>query len=115
MAALANDPELAQAITDGIVVLPEDDDRGPSLVEWDQKSVLLAAVCDRLDSVLLGVLAPHVKSLPDLKPYPRPRTAVGDALRGARMAARIKATRELVELLTPGDRPEWLFGTASNN
>lgn len=82
----------------------------PSLAEWDGKTALLASICDRLDSVVLAVMASAgANSLPKLAPQLRPRTAVGEAIRTARERARLAAIRELVSILTPQDRPSWLF------
>lgn len=106
---MANDPDLAQAIADGIVDLPEERD-APSLAEWDGQTALLAAISDRLDSIVLAVMASAgAKSLPKLSPQPRPRTAIGEAVRARTENARLAATRALVSILTPEDRPAWLY------
>lgn len=108
--ALANDPDIADAIDQGLIDPPEIDNR-PALRDWDMTATLLAAIHDLLGSLLSAQVASATggKHVPSIKPHPRPWTAVGQAVLAARRRKHNDKLRELVSILTPDHRPEWLY------
>lgn len=103
--AIADDEELAESMAERAQPPAKDDGAPkPPLQDWTMQVDVLAAIYDRLGSVIDAVVASAGGKPPRMKPMPRPETATDRAQRRIKYRRQLSKHRSIVDRVLP-NRP----------